>query len=166
MYFMEVHRCIENKCQIDRERYRFNLGCSDTRKKCETSSTKSWLHATRTAHAHTLHSGDYYNLRLYRRALQLARSWEAIEAEQTAIERAYIREEATRLFRKNHHVEYGHRYMTFREVIYLWYGSKFWPPFVAWYVEHKFNKYFAFEGRKYILYWKMWSGSLPKMEGR
>jgi hypothetical protein len=43
-------------------------------------------------------------LRVYRQVLQLARSWKAVEADQTATEQAYIRAEATRLFRKNQHL--------------------------------------------------------------
>jgi hypothetical protein len=48
-------------------------------------------------------------LRVYREVLKLARSWEAAEADQTATERAYIREEAMRLFRKNQHVGRHHK---------------------------------------------------------
>ena len=43
-------------------------------------------------------------LGIYRQIQRLAQSWEAIEADQTATERAYIKEEAAKLFRKNKHV--------------------------------------------------------------
>ena len=68
-----------------------------------------------TEHSLRMASSRSKVLRVYRQALKLARSWEAIEADQTAAERAYIREEASRLFRKNQHVcragrgmEWGH----------------------------------------------------------
>ena len=40
-------------------------------------------------------------LRSYRHVLKMARSWEAAEKGETAVERNYIQEEARRLFRKN-----------------------------------------------------------------
>lgn len=40
-------------------------------------------------------------LKKYREALSLSRSWRAADGAETASERAYIREEARKLFRKN-----------------------------------------------------------------
>lgn len=43
-------------------------------------------------------------LQVYRQIFQLARSWRAVEESETTVERAYIRDEARRLFRKNKNV--------------------------------------------------------------
>lgn len=43
-------------------------------------------------------------LRTYRQILKLARSWEALNEEDTIAERLYIQEEARTLFRKNKEV--------------------------------------------------------------
>lgn len=40
-------------------------------------------------------------MQVYRQIFQLARSWRAVEESETTVERAYIRDEARRLFRKN-----------------------------------------------------------------
>ena len=49
-------------------------------------------------------------LRVYRQIFQVARSWQAAEESENAGERAYIREEARRLFRKNKNVRVGTNY--------------------------------------------------------
>ena len=47
-------------------------------------------------------------LQLYRQILRLARTWNALQPEETPTERAYIRQEARRQFRENAEVHTLH----------------------------------------------------------